>query len=295
MALAGYLYKDWTQGASVTGTATVAGLGFDKLQDPQPRHRARVSNDSCRIIIDIGSVQSVDVAALISTSLDGTATARLRMSATDPNVTSNVLYNSGFVANVTDARFNGAIVGALSTPVSVQYIRWDLTGTAPIDVGLAPCGLLFRPRSNFIYGAQEGRLDGSTRDRNPDTGAEFAVARPTARVKFISHDFLSAEDVRTDFDVMDYSVGAAGDLLYVEDSDADWLSQGARFDLGFVPHGEQRLRRRASATHLQRHLRPQLPADGTVVTLEDGECYRTPMPGLRPRRPETCRLRLPRP
>jgi hypothetical protein len=45
MAKAAFLYKSLAKGLTPTDTSSspVAGLGYDMLNDPQPRHRARVA------------------------------------------------------------------------------------------------------------------------------------------------------------------------------------------------------------------------------------------------------------
>lgn len=210
----------------ITGSATASGLDWAQLKDVQPRHRARVAATSAYLILDLGSSKSVDVAALISTSLDSAATARLRMSASDATVTGSLAYDSGVQASMTDTAWNGAVIGCLSTPVTARYIRWDLTqSSSPIDIGLAPCGLLWRPGRNYAYGMQEGRTDPSSRDPNPDTGAEFGFAMPQKRVKLLTFPGLTRLETRQNVDALDRMVGVAGDALYVEDSDATWADR----------------------------------------------------------------------
>lgn len=226
MAKAAILYNDLSKAATVTGSATVMGLGWDFLKDPQPRHRARVNDVTAYLILDLGAAQSVDAAALIGTSLNAAATARLRASGSDPTVTGSLAYDSGVQSACTDAAWNGAVIGCLSAPVTARYLRWDVTQTAaPIDIGLAPCGLLFRPTRNFALGGTEGRSDASIRDGNPDTGAEFGLVLPQKRVKQLSFPGLTKTEVRGDVDLMDRLVGSAGDVMFVEDPDAAWADR----------------------------------------------------------------------
>lgn len=226
MAKAAFLYNDLTQAATISGSATVSGLGWDFLMDPQPRHRARVDDVAAYVILDLGSVQSIDAAALISTSLESDATARLRASASDAAVTGSLVHDSGVQSTCTDAAWNGAVVACLAAPVSARYLRWDVTqGAGPIDIGLAPCGLLFRPTRNFSFGGQEGRVDASLRDTNPDTGAEFGLALPQRRTKLLNFPALTKAEARGDVDLMDRLVGAHGDVLFVEDPEASYADR----------------------------------------------------------------------
>lgn len=230
MALPGFLYRNLAAGLTPTGTSTtpVAGLGYDKLNDPQPRHRARVAATSMILVFDLGSAQSVDCAALISTSLPAGCTARLRASTADATVVSSLLLDTGVQSNVTDPEYNGNVIATFAS-VSARYWRWDLaSATNPIDIGLAPIGLMFRPAIAFDYGAQEGRHDFSTRDVNPDTGAEFPLSGPKKRCRLLTFGALSESEIRgltTSFSDMDRTIGGGGDTLFVEDSDAAWLTR----------------------------------------------------------------------
>lgn len=223
MAKGAILYKDLSQAATFGGSSTVSGLDWSFLKDPQPRHRARVNDVTANLIIDLGAAVSIDVAALVGTSLDSASTARLRASASDPTVTGSLVYDSGVLAGVTDTAWNGLVIGCLSAPVTARYLRWDLAqAVAPIDIGKAPCGLLWRPSRNFTFGGQEGRIDYSQRETNSDTGAEFGLDLVKRRTKQLTFSALTKSEVRADLDAMDRLVGSAGDVLFVEDSDASW-------------------------------------------------------------------------
>jgi hypothetical protein len=226
MAKGSFLYKDLSQSATFGGSTPVTGLDWSFLKDPQPRHRTRVNASSANLILDLGAAVSIDIATLIGTGMDSTSTARLRMSASDATVTGSLAYDSTVLASVTDAAWTGAVIGCLPAPVTARYIRWDVVqGGAPIDIGLAPCGLLWRPSRNFSFGGMEGRSDASRREVNPDTGAEFGLALAQRRTKRLTFAALTKSEVRTDLDAMDRLVGAGGDVLFVEDSDASWADR----------------------------------------------------------------------
>jgi hypothetical protein len=139
---------------------------------PQPSNRARLTGDTVQITLDLGAAYSFDCAALVSSSLTSAATARLRASAGRRRGDRHAALRFGRAGECDRQKWNGLVVGVVTTPVTIRYLRWDLVDSraAYIDVGLAPCGLLFRPTHNFAYGAQEGRFDPSPRDKNPDTG-----------------------------------------------------------------------------------------------------------------------------
>jgi len=226
MAKAAFGFQNLVQGLAPTGTSSspVASLPWSNLNDVQPRYRARVAGTTAILVWDLGSAQSVDFAALISTSLPASATARLRASTADPTVVGTLLYDSGVQANVTSPDYNGNVVACFAS-VSARYWRWDLAGANPIDIGKSALGLLFRPGRNYQYGAQEGLIDLSIRDENTDTGSEHGLDGPKKRTKLITLAGLSKAEARDSFGSIDRLIGAAGDLLFVDDSDASWLDR----------------------------------------------------------------------
>jgi hypothetical protein len=256
MAKAAILYTDLAALGSVTGdsSSTVANFGWDKLSDPQPRHRARVAAASAVLVWDLGSAQSVDIAALVSTSLPAAATARLRASTADPTVTGSLLYDSGVQSNVTSPDHNGNVVASFAA-VNARYWRWDITGNDPIEIGLAPLGLAFHPGRNFQYGAQEGLIDLSVRDLNLDTGAEFGLSGPKKRTKLLTFSGLTKAEIRDTFGVIDRLVGMSGDVLFVEDPDAPFIDRARDSILGSYRQAGPDLATRQGAAVWSRSMR----------------------------------------
>lgn len=214
----GILYDDLSLAATITGTATAGDGPLSNLQDPQPRHRARVNSTGAFIILDLLAPRSIDVAGLASTNQLASSTFLLRMSATDPSVTGSLVHDSGFLSNLTQPGWNGNVWRVLSSPVTARYVRWDIIASAaPIDIGLAPCGLLARPARMFTWGNTRGFADGGVRDVNGRTGAHFGLdgARPRFR-QFVLPRLTRAEAdgfLRT----MDRDLGLARDVLFIPD------------------------------------------------------------------------------
>jgi hypothetical protein len=226
MAKAAFGFQNLVKGLTPTGTSSsaAADLPWSNLNNVQPRYRARVAAASAILVWDLASAQSVDFAALISTSLPASATARLRASTADPTCVGSLLYDSGVQSTVTSPDHNGNVVNCFAS-VSARYWRWDLTGANPIDIGIAALGLFFRPGRNYQYGAQEGLIDLSIRDENPDTGSEHAIDGPKKRTKLITIQGLSKAETRDSFASVDRLIGASGDLLFVDDPDASWVDR----------------------------------------------------------------------
>lgn len=215
-----FLYDDKSRTAAVTSSGTLGDGGVDRLADPQPRHRMRLAGTAVQFTMDLGSVVSLDVLALISTTLTADGDARVRASASDPTATGSLVHDSGVIAGVTDAKWLGQVVQVLTVPVSARYVRWDLNmpSGASIDVGLAPLGLLWRPTRNYAYGAQKGRQDYGIRDGSSRTGAMFAVEGSQARVQAFSLASLSPAEVEADVTEMDLRAGVARDVLWVPEA-----------------------------------------------------------------------------
>jgi hypothetical protein len=150
---------------------------------------------------------------------------RLRASTSDATGTGSLAYDSTVLSGVTSSDYNGLVVACFSA-VTARYIRWDLTQSiGPIDIGLAPCGLLWRPYRNFAFGGAEGLNDASQREINPDTLAEFGLVGPQQRVRTLNFPGLTKAEARGDIEAMDRLVRASGDILFVEDPDAVWLER----------------------------------------------------------------------
>lgn len=215
-----FLYADKSRTAAVTSSGTLGDGGVDRLADPQPRHRMRLNGSAANFTMDLGAVLSIDVFALISSTLDSDSTMRVRASATDPTATGSLAHDSGVLSGVSDAKWLGQIIHIPPTTKSVRYVRWDLTvgsGTS-IDVGLAPLGAFFRPTRNYAYGAQKGRQDYGVRDGNPRTGAMFGVAGGKSRVQAFQLGSLTPAEVDADVTEMDRAVGVDGDVLWVPET-----------------------------------------------------------------------------
>lgn len=233
MAKHAWLGVSYTSGiVPIVSPTPPANMYVDKLLDPQPRHRVRLPSSTGVILYDLGAALPVDVLALISTNLSQSSQVHIRASTSDPSALTGLLYDSGSTANVTHTAFNGNVICTIAAPVTARYWRITIAGPDPIDIGLVPIGLLFRPGRNYAYGAREGRVDLSTRPQNPHTGGEFPVKGPTLRTRLITIAGLAKLEVRrnpdgtySSFDDFDRSIGAGGDVLFIDDPDDTWLNR----------------------------------------------------------------------
>lgn len=223
-----FLWQDLSRAAGITTSGVLGDGAASMLVDPQPRHRMRLAGTTCNFILDLGAQFLVDAFALISTTLQADSTVRVRFSDTDPAGLTSLLHDSGPVTGLTDAAWLGQVVAVPSPATRIgRYVRWDLQASSgvSIDVGLAPCGPLFRPTRNYAYGAARGVQDYAVRDANPRTGAMFGVTGSRARVQQFALSSLTPAEVESDVKEMDRRVGTEGDVLWIPESTDDSLTR----------------------------------------------------------------------
>lgn len=234
-----FLYDDRSRSATITSAqATVATLPVGLLQDPQPRARARLVGSSAVLVLDLLASASVDVAALLSTTLTAGATVRVRLSTVDATGAAGDAWDSGVLPGATGPEVNGnVLVLRAAGPVTGRYLRWDITdgSLSVIDVGLAPCGALWRLARSHAFGIEEGRAILDRRDRNELTGAEFAVpAIANPRMARFALPLLSAvEAVGAHRDLV-RQLGAARDALWIPELTLSRAEMNARSLWGAV-------------------------------------------------------------
>jgi DNA-binding beta-propeller fold protein YncE len=217
----GFLYDDKALTATVTASSgTLGDGGVDKLLDPQPRHRMRLSGSTAHFVMDLGAIYSLDCFALISTNITDAGSARVRVSDTDAAAVSSLTHDSGVMNGCTDDEWMGQVIQVLTSPINGRYLRWDLTigSGASIDIGLAPVGLLWRPQRNYAYGANRGRQDYSVREGNSRTGTNFPVRGSSARVQAFQLTAMTPAEADGDMRNMDSRVGVAGDVLWIPEA-----------------------------------------------------------------------------
>lgn len=224
-----FCYVNYAKTATITGSSTtpVAGLEWARVQDAQPSVRARVAATSAALVFDLGAAQSIEVAALISTSIPAAGTCRVRGHTAD-SWAGATDYDSGVLSTVTDPAYNGNIVHVLSSAVSKRYWRFDIASASnPIDVGMAILGPLFQPSRNFSFGFQRGRKDLGERRRNEDTGSHFTIDGPKPRVRQFTYQGLTDTEARSYLDAMERVAGAANDVLFIENPNASAIVRSA--------------------------------------------------------------------
>ena len=223
-----FMYRDVVQRAVFMGdlgTQAVTSLPLSNLADPQLRIRTRWEPASASVYIDLGSNATISCVALLGTSfgtVDGSPggpTVRARFG-TDAGFGVSE-WDTSTIHPSTNRQNNGNIVLITDTPATGRYLRIDLNNLLDtyLDIGRIVAGPLWRTSYSYAYGATEGRVMLDRRDRNPYTGAEFAVPavhNPRAAT-FGLQAITPAEAVAEYRDMID-RLGAVGDALWIPDT-----------------------------------------------------------------------------
>lgn len=210
--------------------ATVGALPLSNLNDPQPRTRARfvgisgASGFFVGVTIDLLAQQSLDCVAVIGTTFNQDMTSalyRIRFSATDPTAFAADAWDSGFGFVSTSREANGNLVVVRPDgPVTGRYLLVEMGGHTGenIDIGRIAAGELWRLSRAHAYGIEEGRLIYDRRDRNPLTGAEFAVPSVfNPRIARFRLPVMTPAEAIDQHRALVDTLGAADDGLWIPD------------------------------------------------------------------------------
>lgn len=165
-----FLYDDKVAAATLSapGSTTVTTLPLSNLVDPQPRLRARLMGSAASVLVDFGADISIEAAALISTTLNSSATVRWRIGAGeglieapstfDIRFTDLVpVYPAGWTFNRSSIAYYFDATGTL-TQAAADTPRFDYDPVSKLVRGL----LLEEARTNLIRNPRfEGAVTGS--------------------------------------------------------------------------------------------------------------------------------------
>ncbi|MES2712963.1 MAG: hypothetical protein V4653_15380 [Pseudomonadota bacterium] len=222
---AAILYNNLT--STLLPLATPAAIDTapaSNLVDPQPRLRAAWSGTTVSLVYDLGVLTSIEAVALISTTIAAAATVRARLSVADATGETGDAWDSGVVTADTSDLAGGNVI--LLRPYAAalaagRYLRVDIVDATAgrIDMGRVVAGPLWRIAAGASLGGREGRLILDQRDRNPLTGAEFALpAIANPRMANITLPLLTRTEAAGAARTMLDNIGAAGDVLWVPET-----------------------------------------------------------------------------
>jgi hypothetical protein len=133
-------------------------------------------------------------------------------------VAAEVTGDTGAIAAEAEDANQGNVILTLPAPAVGRYLRIDITNptAAFTDIGVLAAGGLWRLLRGAAYGIREGRVMLDRRDRNPFTGAEFAVpAIANPRMAAFTLPSLSTSEARNQHRALLRLLGAVGDALWI--------------------------------------------------------------------------------
>lgn len=199
-------------------TIPVSSMPLSNLTDVQPRHRARWEAATATIQVDFGAAAAISCVALIGTSLGAGAQIRVRLS--DAELLAPPTWDTGWIDCDTDAAAAGNVVIVHAASATGRYLRAEVTdaGASVIDIGRIVAGPLWRLARKPSYGSTEGRMILDRRDRNPHTGAEFAVpAVVNPRMTTFTLGLVTPAEAIGEWRAMRDALGGVGDALWIPD------------------------------------------------------------------------------
>lgn len=205
--------------ATLSAVGSVApSLPLDNLQTMRPSEVCRwEDNDGVGVVIDLGASYAISVVALLS--LNGTVACqrRVRLAATQDNLTSAPLYDTGLDTLDDPTRFVEVF-----TAVTCRWVRIDLSDPENSDGFLEASRLYvaagWQPAVNHSYGWGLGVEDDSEVTRALD-GGQLVTRRGKRRVLRASLRFQSEDELYDNAYGLITERGIGKDLLVVRDPD----------------------------------------------------------------------------
>lgn len=208
-------YADRVRPGSLTGSSALATLPVANLQTQRLGQlwRGQPGVTSAWLVADFGAAKSIGAVLLAGTNLSPAATWRIRLSSSDATGAAGDVLDSGTVAAGVDVRFRLALL-VLATDRAGRYLRLDLAdATLPwLEAGRLAALALWRPRRNFAFGLQRGRIDASKLAKS-ETGDLFALPGGQQRTLALSLPQIYTDELLADVEDLIRSAGRHDDIL----------------------------------------------------------------------------------
>lgn len=208
----------------VAASSAESLLPASNLQTSDIRELWRATSGTADIILDMGASLTVQAVALIRTNLAGTDTVRVRMSASDPTVTSSLAHDSGVLTpdiDTTHKRF----VYFIDAGVTARYVRLDLGAAAAAEAGRLLVARAWTPSSNMQYGWQRTWRDPSRISESLGQ-IRYTDVRERQRGYAFRLTGLTETEVFDEIDEINRINGTSVDLLICRDSAATAAALG---------------------------------------------------------------------
>lgn len=188
------------------------------LLDPHvSRHWRGAGGISDDVIIDLGSMQSVDTIYGMGSNLSAAGATRLRISSADSTGVAGDVYDSSALTGLVDPNY-GYAPFLLPSPVSGRYLRLGFSDASlsAIELGRMFIGLRTQFTYNFDYGWSIQRVDRSTRTKT--RAGQTQVFRDNAYRTFdLPMNFVAPADRYGLIEAMDIACGQNTDILMITD------------------------------------------------------------------------------
>lgn len=227
-------YVNLLDAAATVVTATSAQILTPPslLLDPHvSRHWRGSGGISDDIIIDLGSMQSVDTIYGMGSKLTATGSTRLRISSVDSTGIAGDVYDSGAIVGRVDPNY-GYAPFLLPSPVTGRYLRMGFidASLAAIELGRMFIGQRTQFQYNFAYGWSIQRVDRSLKTKT--RGGQTQVFRDNAFRTFdLPMAFVSPSDRYGLIEAMDVACGQNTDVLMISDPTSSNLGRDSIWGL----------------------------------------------------------------
>lgn len=204
------------------GTITCSSAALltpaSRLQNPHIARKWRgISGDTESVVVDLGSVQSIDTVMLRGINLTTAGITRVRTSVADSTGQAGDVYDSGSVTGAVDEDYEN-FVNLMTTPGSCRYVRIDLNEPSAtyVEAGRLAVGLRQQLGINFAFGYTERHVDRS-REVEGRGGQTFIDPDNSYRIWNVTFDNVSSTERFGLVETLDRLNGIQTDFLFVRD------------------------------------------------------------------------------
>ncbi len=226
-ANAAIAWRNLADGGTVTASSFIADGPPSTVQNVHVARKWRSNGNSGAeyLLVDLGSVQSIDTVAVMGVTLPANGTARVRASTTNVSATAALVYDGPVIAAAVDPAF-GMLVVAMPAPVSARYVRIDLThpSTAYVEAGRLFIGARYQFTFNYGPGWTYGYADPS--ERSKSLGGQTVIrTRTPYRVASLSFEAVTEAERNAVVLEVDRIAGVRSDVLLILRSDSPNLAR----------------------------------------------------------------------
>jgi hypothetical protein len=223
-------YRDRIADAvAISASSALSSLPAANLATPHLTRvwRTATGITTADIIVDLGAVYATGWTALANLNLSTTGTIRVRASATNPDVSSSLLYDSDTLSPAIDPAYRLFVHLFAGGSVSVRYLRLTLADPtlSHLQAGRWWAGrVLQSPRSSYDYGWQMLARDLSVRSVS-ETGQVYVEQRGIQRGVRLTLPSLTEADRQSHAEILQRLTSVGDDVMVMRDPDANNLAR----------------------------------------------------------------------